>query len=180
MANTTKASFFSDTCNHLMSLNKLTYHASNTIGAEETLTASCTISRSRRNVLCILQVNFLWTRTTSPPRLTSRNPRGQITVLVRFQVIGFLRWCAREETIEVESYFCCCAQSLCEISYWSPKNHHKSMSNLRYHNWEKHHIWNVNGRQKQGNKALLASWIRIIMFFRPYWCYTKLIIFLYN
>lgn len=129
---------------HLMGLLKLTYHASKTIGAEETLTTSCTSSSSNRHVLRILQVNFLRTRTTGPSRFTSRNPWRQITVLVRFQVVGLLWWCSGEKTMEVEFYFCCRAQSFHEISYWTTKSIIRKVKKVMYHNGEKHHNWKAD------------------------------------
>jgi hypothetical protein len=95
----------------------LTYHASNTMRAEETLTTSCTVCSSIRNVLWISEVNLLTSaNSTSPSWLTSRNPWTQITVLVRFQIVCFL--CAFfKETVEVEFYFCCCAYTCCYISW---------------------------------------------------------------
>ena len=153
-----------------MGLHILTYHASNAIRTEKSLTACRAISSSNRHVLWIFEVNFLGTSTTSPSRLTPGNPRGQITVLVRFQVICFLWWCTCEETVEVELYFCCCAQALCDISYWSTKNIIGYVKTVSW--WRELRYWE---RKKKKVVHSISEWKLCSL--NHFWSYIKLTVF---
>ena len=72
----------------------LTYHTSESLGAEEALAARHTVCCSLWKVFRVLQINLfgLMIQAAAPARLTTRDPCCRVAIPIRFQVPLVIRF----------------------------------------------------------------------------------------
>lgn len=94
----------------------LTYHTSNTLRTKEALATGLAVLNPQRYIFWVLDFYLIpFCNSATPSWFTPRNPRGQITILVGFQIVANRR-APLKKAVEVELDFRCSTYSAWNVS----------------------------------------------------------------